>query len=108
MSVISFNNYISTQFLFKGIILARGTEIRRSLFSFSTVTKEWIKLVDLPSNRTKHNAIVINNNMFIVGGGNNENIDKYDASTKTFVTVKRMETKISEFGICRYDDETLL
>ena len=72
-----------------------------------------------------HGAVVINNNMYLVGGRNNEandfryqarnqakmrksSIDKYDFATKTFVTVNSMYVNRSEFGICKYNDHSFI
>ena len=80
----------------------------RSLSSFSLATKKWTRLGDLPSGRFYHGSVVLNNSLYLVGGVGNRNIDKYDASTETFATVKSMETERSRFGACKCNDDSLI
>ena len=57
-----------------------------------------------------HSAVVVNNVLYLVGthGFYNWKIDKYDPSTKSFVTVKSMDIVRNQFGICQYDDESFI
>lgn len=46
--------------------------------------------------------------MYLVGGVGNRNIDKYDSETKSFVTVKAMDTERSQFGICFFNKDNII
>ena len=63
---------------------------------------------DLPSERSYHGSAVVNNTLYLIGGEGNKNIDKYDAATKSFVTVKSLDTARSDFGICNYNDNSII
>ena len=101
---ISLKKYI----LLKGNILVGGSGYNKSLLSLSLATKELIKLDDFPKERLYHGSVFINNNLYLVGGIENKNIDKYDLLSKAFVTVKTMETQRGYFGFCHYNDDSLI
>ena len=46
--------------------------------------------------------------MYLVGGLGNKDIDKYDAETKTFVTVNSMDKARSKFGMCLINEESII
>ena len=81
---------------------------KKAFLSFSPANKQWIRLKDLPSERTYHGSIVVNDSMYLVGGVRNKDIDKYEAATKTFVTVNSMDTVRNRFGMCLYNEDSII
>ena len=94
--------------LFSDIILVGGRKEGTALFSSSSTRQEWTELRKLPSSRTNHGSVVIKNTLYTIGGVGYENIDKYDAATKSFVTVRSIDTYIFEFGSCNYNEDSIM
>ena len=42
--------------------------------------------------------------IYMVGGWDNKNLDRYDPKRKTFKTINSLKTGRCNFGICKYDD----
>ena len=88
---------------------------KKSCYSFSTLTQQWTKLQDLPTSRHQHGSAVIGNSVFLVGGWNNDTVEKYDTVTEKFTEinlVKKSSLLAAEsrhsFGMCAYETDSLL
>ena len=86
-----------------------------SCYSFSTLSQKWTKLQDLPSERVHHGSAVIGNSVFLVGGWNNNTVDKYNTVSEevTRINVGNKPTlsaarSYSSFGMCVYRGDSLL
>ena len=68
-------------------MLFGGWDNAQSCYLFSSSTQQWTRLPDLPNERWCHNALKINNSIFLVGGTKNNTIEQYEVSSKTFKKV---------------------
>ena len=59
---------------------------------------------DLPTGRYYHGTIVLQD-VYIVGGWDNKDLDRYDNISKTFKTKHSLQTGRCNFGICEYDSK---
>ena len=86
-----------------------GRSKDKSFYSFSPSSQLWnYGLPDLPSGRNFHGSVVVGNSVFIVGGWDNNTIEEYNYSTKTFKTVATMNTFRRSFGICVFNEREVL
>ena len=63
---------------------------------------------NLPSKRILHGSITMEDGIYIVGGKNNNNIDKYNPSTGVFEKVALMAEYGRSFEICSVDSESFI
>ena len=89
-------------------MLFGGWSNKKSFYSFSPSKQQWTKISDLPSKRCSHGSVVIGNSIFIGGGYNNNTIEEYNISTKTFEKVATMNKSLSSFGICPFSKSEVL
>ena len=95
-------------YCFTDIFLTGGVLLKKAFLSFLPTRKQWTRMEDLPSERTYHGSIIVNDSMYLVGGVGNKDIDKYDAETKNFVTLNSMDKARSGFGICLYNEDSII
>ena len=89
-------------------MLFGGEDNEKSCYLFSPSTQQWTRLPDLPTERRSHNALKINNSIFLVGGSDNNTIEQYEVSSKTFKKVATMKKCLVSFGISLYNNQSLL
>ena len=89
-------------------MLFGGLDNKTSLYSFNSSDQQWTKVSDLPSDRRYHGSVIVGGSVFIVGGWDNNTIEQYNISTKTFKNVAIMKKCLNEFGICVFNSEALL
>ena len=75
---------------------------------FSFANKQWTSLKNLPTERMFHGSITMENGIYIVGGKNNKNIDKYNPSTGVFEKVALMAEYRYLFEICAVDSKSFI
>lgn len=76
----------------------------------SLATNELIILSDLPTEDfwNYHGSVNINNSLYLVGGERNNAIDIFEPITPSFGNLNSMQTCRSSFGICQYNDCSLI
>ena len=90
------------------ILLIGGEKNRKAFYSFSFVSEKWTRLSNLQKERFWHGSVVMNDGIYIVGGWNNKDIDRFDPTTRTFRKVKSLKESRRDFGICQYDSQHLI
>ena len=93
---------------FTGILLVGGTTHPKAVQQFSLANSRWRSLADLISERRYHRSVTLENGVYIVGGVGNKNIERYDPSTGTFVTVGSLAEYPYSFGVCAFDHESFI
>ena len=88
-------------------MLFGGRYHEKLLYSFSPSTTLWKRLQDLPTGRYYHGTVQMGD-IYMVGGWDNKNLDRYDAKKKTFKTISSLKTGRCNFGICKYDDSSFI
>ena len=67
------------------------------MYSFSPSKQQWTIVLGLEC--INHGSVVIGNSVFLVGGDDNNTIEEYNISTKTFKKVSTRKNVRREFGI---------
>ena len=91
-----------------GVLLVGGSNHPSSVQLFSFASKQWTSLKNLPTERMFHGSITMENGIYIVGGKNNKNIDKYNPSTGVFEKVALMAEYRYLFEICSVDSKSFI
>ena len=97
-------------YLFTDILLLGGSSRRfsKAFYSFSPSRQQWTKLPDLPTGKSYHNPLVIDNSLFIIGGCDYSTIQEYNISTKTFQNVVTMNKSGRHFEVCVFNKTQVL
>jgi len=90
------------------ILLMGGNENQTGFHSFSTVSNQWRQLTDLPSKRFLHGSVLINDQVYMVGGMENKTIEKYNCESKKLKEVNKMKKNRYFFGICPYKSDQFI
>jgi len=85
-----------------------GNENQTGFHSFSTVSNQWRQLTDLPSKRFLHGSVLINDQVYMVGGMENKTIEKYNCESKKLKEVNKMKKNRYFFGICPYKSDQFI
>ena len=87
-------------------MLFGGYHNRKSCYLLSLSSQLFTKLPDLHTDRFCHNSVKVKNDIYLVGGQNNNTIEKYEVSSNSLKKVATIET--FSFGACLFNDESLL
>ena len=79
--------------------LSGGFQYPKAFFRLNHGTKTLLQLKNMPSGHNYHGMIGINDNIFSVSGFNNKNVEKYEISGNSWISLSPLEVSFSWPGL---------
>ena len=107
LSINKFVNFSSTLNYMGRFYISGGFQNPKNFYRLNLGEKKLKKLNNMLTGHNYHGMLGIGNNIFVVSGFNNQNVEKYDLSVNSWTPLQPLESSISWPECLSYEDRML-